>query len=173
MLKYIIITAIIFLFIIHFLKYKKKKNSIDIIQIDHIIKDYKDYIDENYPIILTNHDSKSIEKLYSPLSISSSTEKTQIKDFCYHLHDMLIIIPIKKTNITICNPIENPKFKKKQKKSGINYLEIIDEKYNFIDINLNIDNFLIIPRFWIFKSNQEIILKTSDTIFSKTFKFLF
>ena len=84
MLKYIIITIIFFLFIIHFLKYKKKKNSIDIIQIDHIIKDYKNYIDENYPIILTNHDSNLIEKLYSPLSISSSTEKTQIKDFCYH-----------------------------------------------------------------------------------------
>ena len=90
MLKYIIITTtIVFLFIIHFLKYKKKKNSIDIIQINHIIQDYNHYIDENYPIILNNHDSKSIEKLYSPLSISSSSEKTQIKDFCYHLHDML------------------------------------------------------------------------------------
>lgn len=173
MLKYVIIIFIVFLFVIHYLKYIKKKKTIDIIQINHKVLDYKDYIDENYPIILTNHDSKLLEKLYSPLSITSFTEKKNIKDFCYHLHDMLIIIPLKKTTLTICNPIENDKFKKKTKISGINYLEIIDEKYNCIEINLNTNTFLIIPRFWIFKTDQEVIIKTSETIFSKIFKFLF
>ena len=173
MLKYIIIIIILFLFIIHFLKYKKKKNSIDIIQINHTIKDYNDYINENYPIILTNHDSKLLEKLYSPLSISSFTEKKTISDFCYHLHDMLIIVPSTTTTITICCPLENIKFKKNKKISGINHLKVIDEKYNFIEINLNTNTFLIIPRFWIFKSDKEITIKGSDTIFSKVFKLLF
>ena len=84
MLKYIII-FIIFLFAIHYLKYIKKKKTIDIIQINHKVQDYKNYIDENYPIILTNHHSKLLDNIYSPLSLSCSTEKTNIKDFCYHL----------------------------------------------------------------------------------------
>lgn len=173
MLKYIIIIIILFLFVIHFLKYKKKKKSIDIIQINNTIKDYNDYINENYPIILTNHDSKSLDKLYSPLSICSFTEKKNLSNFCYHLHDMLIIVPLSEATITLCNPSENVKFKKLKKTSGISYLKVIDEKYNFIEINLNTNTFLIIPRFWIFKSDKEITIKTSDTIFSKIFKFLF
>ena len=170
MLLFIIILVILFiLFGFHYKKFKRKTNLFDIIQIDNVLTNYTKYIDDIVPIIFRNHTSNIINKyIVSPLTISRTTVNKSIKNYVYHTHDLLFIIPKEDIVVNLLIPSEISHFKYRDNTPVFKNLDIINNNYNYTEIILDKDMIFYIPRYWIFNipngENTDILY--IDTIFT-------
>ena len=58
----IIVLIIMFLIIVHYIKFTEYKNNYGSIQIDKPLSDYSKYISENYPIVFLNMDLDKLKQ---------------------------------------------------------------------------------------------------------------
>ena len=85
---------------------------------------------------------------------------------------MLFILIYDKISVELLIPNEINKFKLITKKNNIKILKNIDFNYKYIQVNLDKNNILSIPRFWIFKIktvNPNVKIYYTDTLFTNLF----
>ena len=162
----ILLIIICILYIFHLQKYNKKSSVFDVIQINDRLKDYTQYLNDNVPIILQNHKLSFIKKILSPLTLQKIEKKEILTNYKYHKNDLYFISPDEDITINLLLPIEKKKFQYQNNK-----LTIVNDNYNYTEIKLAKNMIIGIPRFWIFKVNQDISVNTltTNTIFTYLF----
>ena len=169
-MKYqILIIITVFLLILlsfHYKKYNNKSKIFDIIQIDQKVHNYKIYFTENVPIIFKNHTIDFLKKVVSPITMKSNINSRYFNEYTRHYHDLLFLQPEYECSLNILLPNQIKYFKKNKKN-----LQIIDKNYDYSEIQLSKDIIIAIPRFWIFKLNNncKVSVLYTDTPFSFLF----
>lgn len=174
MIKKLFLLILIIFIVLHYLKYKKISSVPKIIQINDKLYDYKEYLDENQPIIFYNQNINDIKDyIKSPLSINEKILNLNISNYVFHSKDLFILYSNENLiKINLLSPNEKKNFiKDKNSNTIINNLKIINNNFNFSEIILKPNTLLLIPRFWIFslENKNKIDLFYSDSIFSYIF----
>ena len=179
--KYILTTIIIFILILilfHLNEFLKTNNKYQILQVDKLLYNYRNYYLDNLPIVFTNHidSSKNLshnfKKLLSPLTIiQKKIYNTKSNKYITHNKDKLFIYSDKDILINLISPIEIKNFKRDNYNPNFKVLKVINKNYNFIELKLKPGNIVYIPRKWIVHSEQNYNIYFSETIFSFLFTF--
>ena len=155
---------------LHLKDYLNTNNKYEILTIKYN-KTPHTYFKENLPIIFTS--LLNLDNIISPITI----KKHYIQDLDYinyfsHSKDMLFVLIYDKISVELLIPKEINKFKMVTKKNNIKILQNININYKYIQVNLDKNNILSIPRFWIFKIktiNPSIKIYYTDTLFTNLF----
>jgi len=165
------ISVIIIIIIgLHLKDYLNTNNKYEILTIKYN-KTVQSYFKENLPIIFTS--LFNLDTIISPIT----TKQKYIQNLDYinyfsHSKDMLFVLIYDKISVELLIPKEINKFKMITKKNNIKILKNIDMNYKYIQVNLDKNNILSIPRFWIFKIktiNPSIKIYYTDTLFTNLF----
>jgi hypothetical protein len=172
---YSIIAILSIIFILHYRDFSKINNNFEVLNINYKLSNYNRYTKENLPIIFNK--MIDINDIISPITIKKyNIENLDYKDSIYHTNNLLFIFVNDNITINISLPNECSKFKLLKKKNTIKLLKNIDKNYKYIQLNLNKNNILSIPRFWIFKIltlNPNINIYSYDTLFTRVFNIFY
>jgi hypothetical protein len=169
------ISVIIIIIIgLHLKDYLNTNNKYEILTIKYN-KTVQSYFKENLPIIFTS--LFNLDTIISPIT----TKQKYIQNLDYinyfsHSKDMLFVLIYDKISVELLIPKEINKFKMITKKNNIKILKNIDMNYKYIQVNLDKNNILSIPRFWIFKIktiNPSIKIYYTDTVFTNLFNIFY
>uniref|UniRef100_A0A6C0EJB6 Uncharacterized protein n=1 Tax=viral metagenome TaxID=1070528 RepID=A0A6C0EJB6_9ZZZZ len=177
---YSILLIISIVFILHYREFYKVNNTYEILNINNKLTNYNKYIREKLPIIFTKN--IDIDDIISPITIKKYTIKNlDYNNYLCHTNDLLFIVVNDAIIINISTPIESSKFKQvsskgteKGKEGAITSLKNINNTYDYkyIQLKLNKNNILSIPRYWVFKIltlNPNIDIYSYDTLFTRIF----
>jgi len=173
-----IITIILILILFHLNEFLRYNNTYQILQVDKIMENYRDYYLENLPIIFTNHIDNNVsindnmERLLSPLTIKNNhiIDFKNPKYFINHNKDKLFILAKENITLKLISPKELKNFSKSNEyHSNLNMMNAIKQNYSFIEVKLYPGNILYIPRNWIINSSNSYNIYFSETIFSFIF----
>jgi hypothetical protein len=179
--KYFLMTIIIIILILilfHLNEFLQYNNTYQILQVDKIMENYRDYYLENLPIIFTNHIDNNIsinenmKRLLSPLTIKNKhiIDFKNPKYFINHNKDKLFILARENITLKLISPKEFKKFSKSDEYyPNLNILNVTKQNYSFIEVKLYSGNIIYIPRNWIINSSNSFDIYFSDTIFSFIF----
>jgi hypothetical protein len=179
--KYVLTILLIFILIIilfHLNEFLKTNNKYQILQVDKLLYDYRDYYLDNLPIVFTNHIdfsknlSHNFKRLLSPLTIRQKNISNKISNrYITHNKDKFFIYTNKESIINLISPKEINNFQKDNYNPNIKILKVINKSYNFIELKLKPGNIVYIPRKWIVHSEKPYNIYFSETIFSFLFTF--
>ena len=155
---------------LHVKDYLNTNNKYEILTIKHNMIPHS-YFKENLPIIFTR--LLHLDTIISPITIKKEyIQNLDYSNYLSHSKDMLFILIYDKISVELLIPNEINKFKLITKKNNIKILKNIDFNYKYIQVNLDKNNILSIPRFWIFKIktvNPNVKIYYTDTLFTNLF----
>jgi len=155
---------------LHVKDYLNTNNKYEILTIKHNMIPHS-YFKENLPIIMPR--SLDLDTRLSPITITKKyIQNLDYTNYFSHSNDMLFVIIYDKISVELLIPNEINKFKKIKKINNIKILNNIDINYKYIQVNLDKNNILSVPRFWIFKiktRNPNIKIYCTDTLFTHLF----
>ena len=182
----LVVALIITIITFHFYKYNGKTTKYEIIQqnLDNI--NGNDLYMTLNPLVIVFIEDNTLKyniDTYSLKTALTIKEKyisvdTETENYMKHTNEMCPIRPRQSTTITLINPKFSHFFTKLKKDSHFKYSQLPKENYshvNSIDIVLHEHNIYCVPRFWLFKfnDNQKVDIYLSHNIFTKLFSYFY
>ena len=141
----LLLIFIVIVIITHYIKYKRKNEKYEILQINNPIINYTKYFNEELPLVILNHDESYLNNIISPITIVKKTVilDNLYKKYMYHNKDNLFILADEETYINLSIPNELKHFKKSgEQNKHVNMLTLDNNENKSITIILQKENIL-------------------------------
>ena len=173
--------AVLAIVVLHLYKYRLTTMEFEITQqtLDHIQGSYL-YLNTD-PLIITLIEDNTLKYNIDTYSLNTALTIQQnyvtlnlVDNYAMHKSEICLIRAQRDTVITLINPKFLCYFKATHSDTNLKYLELEKDNYaqvNSVDIILHEHNILCIPRFWLFKTpnNIEVNAYFTHSVFTKFF----